>query len=141
MLEELYKSPRGRTLLLRLKVGTKTAFLVLNSSLYHVYWMTYGNQHHHNWTQLSAFPWPDESRIADREAEIRSIADALWERMKDSFTGSSFQMSSLRPVIDDVDVLVGELYDLTDEQIEYTQNHLTDLGEGARAGTGEHDHL
>jgi hypothetical protein len=37
-------------------------------------------------------------------------------------------------------VLVGELYDLTDEQIEYTQNHLTDLGEGsARAGTGEHD--
>ena len=35
---------------------------------------------------------------------------------------------------------MGELYDLTDEQIEYTQNYLTDLGiDSARAGTGDSD--
>lgn len=37
-------------------------------------------------------------------------------------------------------VLVGELYDLTDEQGKYTQNFLSDLGEkSGRAGTGDQD--
>jgi hypothetical protein len=49
-------------------------------------------------------------------------------------------MRSLRPIINDADALMGELYDLTDEQIEYTQNYLTDLGiDSARAGTGDSD--
>jgi len=100
MLEELYKAREVEPFYFDSKLEQKTAFLVLNSSLYHVYWMTYGNQHHHNWTQLSAFPWPDESRIADREAEIRSIADALWgaderflHRIKfpDEFTSAGYR--------------------------------------------------
>jgi len=49
-------------------------------------------------------------------------------------------MTALRPIIDDVDVLMRELYDLTDEQVEFTQDYLTDLGEGsARAGSGDED--
>jgi hypothetical protein len=49
-------------------------------------------------------------------------------------------MTALRPIVDDVDVLTGELYNLTDKQVAYTQNYLTDLGEGsARAGSGDED--
>lgn len=49
-------------------------------------------------------------------------------------------MSSLRPIVDDVDILVGELYDLTDEQVNYTQTYLTDMGyNSGRAGTGDSD--
>lgn len=138
MLEKLYDAREVQPIYFGSELEQKTAFLVLNSSLYHVYWMTYGNQHHHNWTQLSAFPWPNEDEIEGKSAEIIELADTLWGQMKDSFSGSSFSMSPLRPIIDDVDVLTGELYNLTDEQIEYTMNHLTDLGEGsARAGTGD----
>ena len=138
MMEELYEAREVEPVFFDSELEQKTAFLVLNSSLYYVYWMTYGNQHHHNWTQLSAFPWPDESVVEEYEDEIVELADALWSRMKDGFSGSSFRMTALRPIIDDVDVLMGELYDLTDEQVEFTQDYLTDLGEGsARAGSGD----
>jgi len=140
MMEELYEAREVEPVFFDSELEQKTAFLVLNSSLYYVYWMTYGNQHHHNWTQLSAFPWPDESVVGEYEDEIIELADTLWSRMKDGFSGSSFRMTALRPIIDDVDVLMRELYDLTDEQVEFTQDYLTDLGEGsARAGSGDED--
>lgn len=118
---------------------------MLNSSLYYIYWLTYGNQHHHNWTQLSAFPWPGDDIVQAREDAIINMADTLWKRMKGTFNKSresrgDFFMGALRPIIDDVDALMGELYDLTDEQIEYTQNYLTDLGANSgRAGTEDKD--
>jgi hypothetical protein len=65
--------------------------------------------------------------------------------MKGTFSQSregrgDFFMGTLRPIIDDVDALMGELYDLTDEQVEYAQNYLTDLGANSgRAGTGDAD--
>jgi hypothetical protein len=140
MMEELYEAREVEPVFFNSELEQKTAFLVLNSSLYYVYWMTYGNQHHHNWTQLSAFPWPDESVVEEYEDEIVELADTLWSRMKDGFSGSSFRMTALRPIVDDVDVLTGELYNLTDKQVAYTQNYLTDLGEGsARAGSGDED--
>ena len=140
MLGKLYDATDVDPVYFDSELEQKTAFLVLNSSLYYVYWMTYGNQHHHNWTQLSAFPWPDESVVEEYEDEIVELADTLWSRMKDGFSGSSFRMTPLRPIVDDVDVLMGELYDLTDEQVAYTQSYLTDLGEGsARAGGSDED--
>jgi hypothetical protein len=60
--------------------------------------------------------------------------------MEERFAEKSFWMRPLRPIIDDVDALMGELYGLTDEQVEYTQNYLTDLGvDSARARTGDSD--
>ena len=123
----------------------RTAFLALNSSLYFVYWMVYGNQHHHNWTQVSAFPWPDEAAVEEFSETIVHISDILWDRMRGTFEDThdshgEFSMGTLRPIIDDVDALMGELYDLTDEQVAYTQNYLTDLGENSgRAGTEDQD--
>jgi hypothetical protein len=145
MLEELYDAREVQPLYFETELAQKTAFLVLSSSLYYVYWQTYGNQHHHNWTQLSTFPWPDEKRISQYDAEICELADTLWKRMKETFKRSragrgDFFTSSLRPIVDDVDELVGRLYELSDEQISYTQAYLTDLGEGSgRAGTEETD--
>jgi|GEM_PF-2554100 len=145
MLEELYSAREVQPLYFDSEVEQKAAFLVLNSSLYYIYWLTYGNQHHHNWTQLSAFPWPDEDVIEAREDRIIEMADTLWDRMKGTFSKSresrgDFFMGSLRPIINDVDVLMGELYDLSDEQVEYTQNYLTDLGDNSgRAGTKDSD--
>lgn len=49
-------------------------------------------------------------------------------------------MGTLRPIIDDVDGLIGELYGLSEEQVEYTQSYLTHLGANSgRAGTGDGD--
>ena len=143
MLEELYSAREVQPIYFESELDQKTAFLVLNSSLYFVYWMTYGNQHHHNWAQLGGFPWPSEEAIAENEDVIGRLADELWRRMSQTFEDTheshgEFSMGKLRPIIDDVDVLVGELYGLSREQIDYTQAYLTDLGvESGRAGTGD----
>lgn len=61
--------------------------------------------------------------------------------MRDTFEDThdshgEFSMGTLRPIINDVDALMGGL---TDEQVAYTQNYLTDLGANSgRAGT-DHD--
>lgn len=145
MLEKKYDAREVLPIYFDSELKRKTAFLILNSSLYCVYWMTYGNQHHHNWTQLSAFPWPNEDAIEAREETIIEIADTLWERMDRSFADTheshgEFSMRKHRSVVDDVDALMGELYDLTDEQVEYMRQYLTDLGANSgRAGTGDAD--
>lgn len=145
MLEELYSSTLVDPFWYSDKLERDTTFLVLNSSLYILYWYTYGNQHTHEWLQMRAFPYPDEEKVEENAEEIHELAETLWERMKGTFSKSrenrgDFFMGTLRPLIDDVDALIGELYDLSDEQVEYTQNYLTDLGENSgRAGTKSSD--
>lgn len=145
MLEELYSSTLVDPVWYDNKLARDVSFLILNSSLYALYWYTYGNQHTHEWLQMGAFPYPDEDRINEYSSEISDLSELLWDEMKGTFTKSrenrgDFYMSTLRPIINDVDALMGELYDLTDEQVEYAQNYLTDLGENSgRAGTGDRD--
>lgn len=76
---------------------------------------------------------------------IIGLADYLWGRITDTFTKSresrgDFFMGSLRPIIDEVDEFVGNLYGLTDDEIAYTKAYLTHLGENSgRAGAGDAD--
>jgi len=129
MMSELTEKGGHRFIYFDSKLKQKTAFLIYSSSLYYCYWITYGDQRNHTLSQIGSFPWPDESTIRDHEEMITSLADTLWKKMQDTYTGKKFHMSSLRPIIDDVDRLVGRLYDLDDDQIEYTMNYHTDIGE------------
>lgn len=145
MLEEMYEADDLNPIYFESELQRDTAFLVLSSSLYYLYWITYGNQRNHSWTVMSAFPWPSEDRINQYEADCGTLANTLWRRMKGTFqkaheSRGRFVMSSLRPIIDDVDVLVGDLYGLTQEQIRYVQGYQTDVGEqSARAGDPHSD--
>lgn len=145
MLEEMYDATDLDPLYFESELHRRTAFLILSSSLYYLYWVTYGNQRNHSWFSLSAFPWPDEEHIQENEQTIQELSTVLWTRMKDTFqkahaSRGRFVMSPLRPIIDDVDALVGNLFELTDQQINYTQGYHTDVGEGsARAGTPDTD--
>lgn len=129
MVEALTDKAGHRYLYFDTELEQQTAFLVYSSSLYYSYWITYGDQRHHTLGEIAVFPWPDEEQIEKYEDEIETLASTLWDRMQDNFTGTSFQMSPLRQVIDDVDRLVGKLYNLNDEHIDYTMNYHTDIGE------------
>lgn len=136
MTEALTDKAGHRYLYFSSELEQKTAFLIYSSSLYYSYWITYGDQRHHTLGEMAVFPWPKDNQVETYEEEIRTLADTLWERMQDNFTGTSFQMSPLRPIIDDVDRLVGRLYDLDSQQIGYTMNYHTDIGEqSGREGT------
>jgi hypothetical protein len=140
MIEKKYHANNMRDMYFSSERDQRTAFLILSSSLYYLYWITYGNQRHHTNTVVQPFPWPDEGRIEAYENEIAEISQVLWEHMEERFVEKRFRMAPLRPIIDDVDALVGQLYNLNDEQVEYMQNYLTDLGTNSgRAGTGDAD--
>lgn len=145
MLEALYMSTLVHPFWYEDILERDVSFLILNSSLYILYWYTYGNQHTHEWLQMGAFPYPNEDKVEMYDDEIHELTDTLWEHMKNTFSKSrenrgDFFMGTLRPIIDDVDAMMGELYGLTNEQVEYIQNYLTDLGENSgRAGTGDSD--
>jgi len=136
MLDALTDKPGHRYLYFDSEREQKTAFLVYSSSLYYLYWITYSDQRHHYITEMSVFPWPDNEMIEEYEEEVDDLADTLWERMQDNHTGKSFRTSVLRPIIDDVDRLVGRLYGLDSHHIDYAMNYHTDIGEGSgREGT------
>jgi hypothetical protein len=70
MMQKQYEANNIRVMYFDSEVKQRVAFLVLNLSLYYLYWMTYGNQHHHTNTALNPFPWPDGDRINAYESEI-----------------------------------------------------------------------
>jgi len=143
MIEKLYGGSEVEPIWFDREIDRDTAFLLMNSSLYFIYWQTYSNQHHHNWSHMKPFPFPDEDVVDEHADRIEELKAALWEAMKDTFTQTregrgDFHMGQLRPLIDEVDELVGDLYGLTDNQTEYTKDYLTHLGENSgRAGSGD----
>jgi predicted type IV restriction endonuclease len=134
MLEELYSAREVKPMFFESETEQNAAFLILNSSLFYVYWLTYGNFHHLNWTQIKAFPFPSQEELEKHEGEINSLADRLWTRMEQQFdpdlgVSGEFHMRPVKPVVDEVDDLLGEIYDLTDEELEFVKAYLTDCGD------------
>ncbi|WP_239638770.1 MULTISPECIES: Eco57I restriction-modification methylase domain-containing protein [unclassified Haloferax] len=145
MREELYEAREVKPMFYETELERDAAFIVLNSSLFYTYWLTYGNFHHLNWTQIKAFPFPEQESLNEHEEEITELADELWEEMEDHFypergrTGE-FEMSPVKPVVDRVDDLLQDVYDLSDEEVEFVQNYLTDCGPGmGRVGPQNED--
>ena len=136
MLEKLYEGSEVEPIYFEDKLERDFAFLIQSSSLYYTYWLTYSNLHHHNWTHIRPFPYPLSSKIEEKEEEIHETARSLWEKMKGTFTQSregrgDFHMRPLKPLIDNVDDLLADIYGLSDDELEYVQNYITDLGENS----------
>ena len=146
MREKLYDAREVKPMYFDSELERDFGFLVLSSSLFYAYWSTYGNSHHLNWTQISAFPFPDEDILKTNENRIHDLSDELWEGMVECFDADAgvsgeFHTSRLKHLIDDIDELLGEIYNLSEEEVSYLQSYKTDLGEGSggRAGTPDED--
>jgi len=138
--EALYDAREVKPMYFESELEQQAAFLTVSSSLFYVFWLTYGNFHHLNWLQIEAFPFYQEPELEPYRDRIESLATELWDGMEDLFdpdagrTGE-FEMSPLKAVMNDVDELIGEMYGLTDEQITFMKEYLTDEdGEYGRSG-------
>jgi hypothetical protein len=133
MREKLYDAREVKAMYFDEELDQNTAFLVLNSSLFYAYWLTYGNSHHLNWTQIGAFPFPPESKVDEKSDRITELADELWEAMENCFdptmgvTGE-FDMGVNKSIVNEVDDLIGELYGLTDDEVEYLKDYPPNYG-------------
>jgi hypothetical protein len=77
MLEKLYEGSEVIPVWFETKLERDVAFLAMNSSLYFIYWHTYSNQHHHNWSHMRPFPFPNDEDISQHTDEIEELASTL----------------------------------------------------------------
>ena len=132
-LEDLYPStdkPQDfQPMFFNSQLERKTAFIILQSSLFYLYWMVYENQRDLNFGSIESFPFPEIVEIQNHSEQIERFADNLWGQMKERFDlsagtkGEIKRVSELKPLVDDIDNLLGPLYRLSSAQIEYVKHY------------------
>lgn len=111
------------------EVERKAAFLILQSSTFYHYWMTYENQRDLNWGPIKAFPFPSHNDLEEIEEELDDIAEDLWQAMKHRFNGREISNGAqLKPIVDRADELLGPLLGLNEDQIEWLKDYHTEFG-------------
>jgi type I restriction-modification system DNA methylase subunit len=109
----------------------QAVFLIVNSSLFYVYWVAYADFRHLNTGHITRFPLPDLDTLREYEDELLDQADELWEALQRVHAGGSrdqFDMPVVKPVVDDADDLLGELYGFDYDIIEYVKQYNSEYG-------------
>lgn len=100
-------------------------FLVLNSSLFYLFWSTYSDWFHLNKGLVDKFPLPAVTDLPGAtKAEMRDLAEQLQACLPDAFLpdkgrNGEFNMRACRPLLDEVDRFLANLYQLTPDQREF----------------------
>ncbi|MFC7227791.1 N-6 DNA methylase [Salinirubellus salinus] len=116
----------------------QTVFLIVNSSLFYVYWIAYADFRHLNTGHIRRFPIPPVEELREYEDEILDVADRVWTRMEDVHAGGTrdqFDMPAVKPLIDEADELLSQIYDTTEDQLEYVQNYNSQYGRRSTGST------
>ena len=105
----------------------RTGFLLLQSSLFYMYWMVYENERDVNWKSIDTFPVPEEDQLREKEEKIQELSEKLWSEMSDRFKGGSREMIEqagvVKPLADKADELFGSMFDLSEEEIKYVKEY------------------
>jgi hypothetical protein len=105
----------------------KAGFLSLQTSLYYVFWMAYGNERHLPWKLIDGFPFPEREKLEGKREEVIELADLMWSEMSNRFKGGSRETIKnsgvLKPLCDRADDLIGPMYGLSESQVEYVKRY------------------
>jgi type I restriction-modification system DNA methylase subunit len=117
------------------KLKARAVFDVMQSSLFYLYWTAYGNERDLNWGQIEVFPMPDDEKMEEHEEQITELSDRLWTGMKRMYEEEGvIHAVEFKPIVDEIDELVGELYDLDDEEVEFLKGYHAEYGRGLDDG-------
>jgi len=125
MVHPLYDATTIKELHFDTELQRNLAFLSVHSSLFYLYWMVYGDQFHLNKRMVRRFPAPSTQTIQDHEEKIEKKKDKLWTHVKQAFDSNvnQFKMQPVKPVLDEVDELLGEMHKLDDKLVEYAKGY------------------
>jgi hypothetical protein len=110
----------------------RMSFIILQSSLYYWYWMVYKNGRNIDWWEIRPFPFPDKETLEENREKIVEISEELWDAMGKRFVGKARTVIEnaveLKPIVDRVDDLIGPMYGLDEDEINYMKNFDTEYG-------------
>lgn len=112
-----YKSTKIETLAFESSIKRDLVLLLVNSSLFYLYWSTYGNLRDLPKSLIAKFPMPNEDILKNQSNIVQSTAMKLNQALLDCFkpnTGKvgEFRTGSCKGVIDDADRILSNLYNL-----------------------------
>ena len=112
--------------------------LLINSHLMYLFWSVYGNFHHVPSSLIGKMPFPTRDILEQRSEKIRTFRVQLSEDLLKNFRRSTtqkdkedgkkgrdgqFQTGLSKPILDEIELLIGEIYGFSEKQINYLINY------------------
>lgn len=124
-LQALNKFPYDNTKITDISFSTKlerdTTKLIFNSTLFYMFWTTYGNGRDLNDSLVKSMPLPDKNKLLENKQEITLIASELEDQLLSVFDEEEkeFKPRRIRRFINYVDRFICELYDFDENHTQY----------------------
>lgn len=114
------------------------ALLLINSHLMYLFWSVYGNFHHVPSSLIGKMPFPTRDILEQRSEKIRTFRVQLSEDLLKNFRRSTtqkdkedgtkgrdgqFQTGLSKPILEEIELLIGEIYGFSEKQINYLINY------------------
>ena len=120
-----YKSTKVRQVHFLTEIERDFAILIINSSLFYVFWCTYGNLRDLNINLIQTFPLPS-SKVMEREKDtIKRLKKKITDASISTFQPDKniFEMKYCRAEIDLIDDFLGKCYEFNEEQVEFVKKY------------------
>jgi len=139
----------GRYLYFSDEATMQASCALLNSSLFYVYFIAYGDCFHLSDTLVSGFPVANEllrdpalsdlSKRLMRDLKANVERKAITTKDGDKITYDEFFVSKSKPIIDEIDCVLAKHYGFTDEELDFIINYDVKyrMGQDAEADNGE----
>jgi predicted RNA methylase len=123
-----YRSTKVKQLSFTTSVERDFGLLILNSSLYYLFWTTFGNNRDLPKTLISPFPFPDKNTIEVHKQKIIELAKTVNENQLSVFNPKlgrvgEFKSSKCRIFLDKADEFLAMVYGLSDPELSYVLNY------------------
>ncbi len=123
-----------------MKVNQRYADFVIsaiNSTLFYWFWLTTSDCRHLTQETIKQFPIPDESLFTEKVLQDLSLTtsnlmeaykkNSYYVEKREGYESLEFKVNRCKEVINQVDQLVGRLYALTDNEINYLKEYDLDM--------------
>lgn len=123
-----YKSTKIEELRFETTIEKDFCILLINSSLFYLYWSTYGNLRDFPPSLLDKFPFPTFQELAPMKETIKNLKEELSECLSKSFVAGrgrvgQFRTALCKNLIDSTDSFLGSVYGLESEEIEFVRKY------------------
>jgi hypothetical protein len=125
MLDRLYESGSIEPISASSELERDLIFLIVNSSLFYLFWMVYGDAHHVNTGQIKRFPLPSKKTIKSNKDQITLLKEEIDQEMRTVLdTDNNYiYMSKIKEEIHRIDDLLAELYGIQQDELEYVKEY------------------
>ncbi|MFW9780260.1 MAG: Eco57I restriction-modification methylase domain-containing protein [Candidatus Heimdallarchaeota archaeon] len=123
-----YRSTKIKQLGFITEVQRDFGLLILNSSLYYLFWTAFGNNRDLPRSLITPFPFPEEKTLERKKLRIHRLAKIVNDNQLAVFDPNrgrvgEFKSSKCRFALDRVDRFLAKIYGLTEPELTYILNY------------------